>query len=88
MANFEKYYSIREAMGILHRSRPTVLAYINAGLLKAHKLKPDAANSKFIISETDLKSFIENNLDENGNAPAGYYQELYPRPHKKIPSNK
>ena len=82
MAEFEKYYSIREAMEVLHRSRPTVLAYIKSGLLRATKLKPGAANSKFIISETDLKDFINKSF-EDGKAPAGYYQALYPRPHKK-----
>lgn len=77
MVEVEKYYTLRETMEILHRSRPTVLAYIKAGLLKAHKLKPDAKNSKYIIAASDLDAFIK------GGVPAGYYQELYPRPHKK-----
>lgn len=76
MAELEKYYSVREAMEILHRSRPAVFNYIRAGLLKASKLKPDAKNSKYIIAESDLKDFIA------AGVPAGYYQELYPRPHK------
>lgn len=79
MGEIEKYYSVREVMEILGRSNATVRAYINAGLLKARKLKPDAKNSKFVIAESDLKEFIENG------APAGYYQELYPRPHKRTP---
>lgn len=83
MPGIDKYYSIKEAMEILRRSRPTVLAYIRAGLLKAHKLNPDAKNSKIIIAETDLKEFIQNSIDDNGKAPRGYYQELYPRPHKR-----
>ena len=76
MAELEKYYSVREAMEILHRSRPVVFNYIRAGLLKASKLKPDAKNSKYIIAESDLKAFIA------AGVPAGYHQRLYPRPHK------
>ena len=76
MADIEKYYSVTDVMNILHHSRPTVMAYIHGGLLKARKLRPDAKNSKFIIAETDLKAFID-----NGVTP-GYYQALYPRPHK------
>lgn len=79
MSEIEKLYSVREVMAILGRSNATVRAYINAGLLPARKLRPDAKNSKFVITETDLKTFIENG------APAGYYQELYPRPHKRTP---
>lgn len=75
----EKYYTVREVMEILGRSKPTVLAYIHGGLLKARKLNPTATgNSKFIISESDLKEFIE-----AGEVPRGYYQNLYPRPHRK-----
>lgn len=73
----EKYYSVREAMEILHRSNATIRFYIRSGLLPAKKLKPDAPNSKFIISETDLKAFIENGV------PRGAYQATYPRPHKR-----
>ena len=76
MAEFEKYYSVREAMEILHRSRPAVFAYIRAGLLKASKVNPNAKNGKYIIAESDLKEFIA------AGVPAGYYQNLYPRPHK------
>ena len=82
MADFEKYYSLAEAGEILHRSRVTIRAYIASGLLKAHKLKPGAKNSKYIIAETDLKEFINNSFKDE-KAPAGYYQALYPRPHKK-----
>lgn len=77
MAEIEKYYNIREVMAILGRSKSTVLAYIHGGLLKARKLRPDAPKSKFLISESDLKEFID-----AGEVPAGYYQNLYPRPHK------
>lgn len=77
MAELERYYTVREAMEMLHRSRQTVFAYINAGLIKAVKLKPGAKNSKYIIPESELKNFME-----AGGAPDGYYQALYPRPHK------
>ena len=80
MSEIEKYYSVREVMEILNRSRPTVMAYINGGLLKARKLRPDKENSKYIITETDLKAFID-----AGEVPRGYYQNLYPRPHKRTP---
>lgn len=76
MAELEKLYSVREVMEILGRSNATVRAYINGGLLPARKLKPDAKNSKFVITETDLKEFINNGV------PSGYYQNLYPRPRK------
>ena len=75
--NIERFYTVREAAEILKRSRQTIFAYINGGLLPARKLKPDAANSKFIIAESDLKAFIENGV------PRGSYQATYPRPHKK-----
>lgn len=81
MKEIENYYSLGEVSEILHRSRATIRAYIASGLLKAHKLKPGAKNSKFIIAESDLKEFLNNSF-KNGKAPAGYYQELYPRPHK------
>ena len=77
MPELEKYYSTREVMQILGRSNATVRAYIKSGLLKARKLRPDAKNSKFIIAESDLKEFINNGV------PGGYYQDLYPRPHKR-----
>ena len=73
----EEYYTVNDVMKILKRSRPTVLAYISAGLLKARRLRPDAKNSKLLITESDLKEFINNGV------PAGYYQKLYPRPHKR-----
>lgn len=87
MAEFEKLYTIRETMEILGRSKATILAYIHSGLLKARKFKPGSRTSKFVITETDLKAFINNELDENGKAPAGYYQVLYPRPHKSDSTN-
>lgn len=76
MAEFEKLYSVREVMDILGRSNATVRAYIHGGLLPARKLKPDAKNSKFVITESDLKTFIDNGV------PSGYYENLYPR-HKE-----
>lgn len=81
MAEIEKYYTLKEAMQILHRSDATLRFYIKAGLLKATKLKPDAPNSKFIIAESDLKAFIENGV------PRGSYQATYPRPHKNDKNN-
>ena len=76
MAELEKYYTVREVMAILKRSRQTIFAYINGGLLKARKLRPNSKTSKYLITESDLKEFIDNGV------PAGYYQNLYPRPHK------
>lgn len=72
----EKYYTIREAGEKLRRSTRTIYAYIRSGQLKATKLTPEAKNSKFLIAESDLEAFIK-----KGAAP-GYYQKLYPRPHK------
>ncbi len=72
----EKYYSLKEAGEILSRSSSTIRAYIKSGQLKARKLTPDAPNSKYIIAETDLEEFVK------VGAKPGYYQELYPRPHK------
>ncbi len=77
MAENEEYYTVREVMEILKRSKSGVLAYINGGLLKARKLRPDAPNSKLLILKSDLEEFIKNGV------PAGYYQKLYPRPHKR-----
>ena len=73
----EKYYSVQDVMKILGRSRSAVMAYINGGLLKARKLRPGAKTSKLIITESDLKEFVE-----AGEVPRGYYQNLYPRPHR------
>lgn len=72
----EKYYSIKEVGEILRRSNRTIYAYIKSGQLKATKLTPGAATSKFLIAESDLKAFID------VGAKPGYYQALYPRPHK------
>lgn len=83
MPEYKKTYTVREVMAILGRSRMTIYAYIRGGLLKATKRKPDAPNSKIVITENDLNTFINNSLDENGKAPRGYYQEIYPRPHKR-----
>ena len=72
----EKLYTVTQAMELLQRSRPTILAYIHGGLLPASKLKPDGKTSKFLIKESDIERLIENGI------PDGYYQKLYPRPHK------
>lgn len=74
----EKFYTVRDIMEILKVSKATALAYIHGGLLKARKLKPNSPTSKFLIAESDLKAFIN-----AGEVPRGYYQNLYPRPHKK-----
>ena len=72
----EEYYSVSDVMKLLKRSRSCIYAYINGGLLKARKLTPDARNSKMLILKSDLDEFINNGV------PAGYYQKLYPRPHR------
>lgn len=72
----EEVYTLRETMAILNRSKATVLAYIHGGLLKAHKMTDGGRTSKFLISKSDLEDF------ERRGVPAGYYQKLYPRPHK------
>lgn len=72
----ERYYTIREAGEKLRRSTRTIYAYIRSGQLKATKLTPDAKNSKFLIAESDLVEFMK------VGAQPGYYQKLYPRPHR------
>ena len=76
----ENYYTVRQAAEKLQRSRQTILAYIHGGLLPAHKLT-DAPNSKFIIAESDIEALIKKGV------PDGYYQALYPRPHKRDRKN-
>lgn len=75
MDELEEYYTVRDVMRILKRSRSTVFAYIYGGLLKARKLK-NGKTSKLLITKDDLESFIKNGV------PAGYYQNTFPRPHK------
>lgn len=69
----EKYYSVKEVCEILHRDRRTIYAYIRSNQLKAYK--PGKKN--FLIAESDLNDFIK------AGVKPGYFQELYPRPHKK-----
>lgn len=69
----EKYYTIKEVCEILHKNNRTIYAYIRSGQLKAHR--PGKKN--FLIAESDLTDFIKNGVKP------GYYQELYPRPHKR-----
>lgn len=71
----EKYYSVKEVGEILRRSNRTIYAYIRSGQLKAHQMT-QSKNAKFIIAESDLKEFMK------VGARPGYYQALYPRPHK------
>lgn len=72
----EKYYTVKEACEKLHRSSRTIYAYIRSGQLKATKLIAGASNSKFLIAESDLAEFMK------VGAQPGYYQKLYPRPHR------
>lgn len=73
----EKYYTVKEVSEKLHRNDRTIYAYIRSGQLKATKLIPGATNSKFLIKESDLAEFMK------VGAQPGYYQKLYPRPHKR-----
>lgn len=76
MIDAEKLYNTREVMAILGRSTRTIYAYVRSGLLPAVKQKDTPhGNSKLLILGADLQRFID-----NGGAPAGYYQKLYPRP--------
>lgn len=72
----ERYYTVREACEKLHRSNRTIYAYIRSGQLKATKIIQGATNSKYIIAESDLAEFMKKG------AQPGYYQKLYPRPHR------
>lgn len=72
MAEIEKYYTIKEVCDILHKCDRTIYAYIRSGQLKA--VKP--GKKKFLVSETALNDFI------NSGVQPGYYQNLYPRPHR------
>lgn len=72
MAEIEKYYTVNEVCDILHKSNRTIYAYIRSGQLKA--VKP--GRKGFLVSESALTEFI------NAGVQPGYYQNLYPRPHK------
>lgn len=72
----ERYYTVNEVCDILHRNSRTIYAYIRSGQLKATNRKP-GTTSKYLIAESDLKEFIA------AGVRPGYYQELYPRPHKR-----
>ena len=72
----ERYYTIKEAGEKLHRSSRTLYAYIKSGQLKATKLTPGGSTSKYLIAESDLEAFMK------VGAQPGYYQKLYPRPHR------
>lgn len=73
MGELEKLYTVREVCEILHKTRRTIYAYIRSGQLKAHR--PGKKN--FLIAESDLDEFIKNGVQP------GYFQALYPRPHKR-----
>lgn len=68
----DKTYTIKEVCEILHKHRRTVYAYIRSGQLRA--VKPGGKN--FLIYETDLNAFIKKGVQP------GYYQNIYPRPHR------
>ena len=68
----EKLYTVKEVCEILHKKSRTVYAYIRSGQLKASK----PGKKDYLIAESDLNSFID------AGVRPGYYQELYPRPHK------
>lgn len=72
MSDQERYYTVNEVCEILHRNNRTIYAYIRSGQLPAYR----PGGKKFLIAASDLNKFIEEGV------PAGYYQKLYPRPHK------
>lgn len=72
MIDGEKLYTVNEVCDILHKTRRTIYAYIRSGQLKA--VKPGKKN--FLIAESDLNEFIRAGVEP------GYFQKLYPRPHK------
>lgn len=72
MAELEKYYTIKECCDILHKCDRTIYAYIRSGQLKA--VKP--GKQKYLVSETALNDFIKAGVQP------GYYQSIYPRPHR------
>lgn len=72
MDDRERLYTIKEVCEILHVKDRTVYAYIRSGQLKA--AKPGRKN--YLVAESDLNAFIA------AGVKPGYYQALYPRPHK------
>lgn len=72
MLDTEKYYTVKELCEILHKDRRTIYAYIKSKQLKASK----AGGKSYLIAESDLKAFIDKGVEP------GYFQKLYPRPHK------
>lgn len=72
MIDGERLYTVKEVCEILHKDKRTIYAYIRSGQLKAYK--PGKKN--FLIAESDLNDFIK------AGVKPGYFQELYPRPHK------
>lgn len=49
-----KLYTINELETVLHRKAKTIKDYINYGGLKASNI-----NGRYLISEEDLKAFLE-----------------------------
>lgn len=50
-----KLYTINELQTVLHRKYKTIKEYIDYGGLKASNI-----NGRYLISEEDLKEFLEN----------------------------
>ena len=75
MTEPKEYYNVPEVCEILHKCDRTIYAYIKSGQLKAYQ----PTRRAYLIAKSDLDDFIKNGVQR------GYYQELYPRPHKKIP---
>lgn len=73
MADYENTYTVKEVCEILHKNSRTIYAYIRSGQLKAYR----PGNKSFLITESALNEFM------NSGVKAGYYQQLYPRPHKR-----
>lgn len=72
MGDQVKYYTVNEVCEILHKKNRAVYAYIRSGQLKATK----PGKKSYLIAESDLNDFIA------AGVRPGYYQELYPRPHR------
>lgn len=77
MSDQIRYYTVNEVCEILHRNSRTIYAYIRSGQLPAYR----PGGRKFLIAEEDLHNFI------TAGVQPGYYQELYPRPHKRKTDN-
>ena len=75
MSETKEYYSVPEVCEILQKCDRTIYAYIRSGQLKAYK----PGRKAYLIAKSDLDEFIKNGVQP------GYYQNIYPRPHKRPP---